>query len=186
MLALLDEEQQNFMTTLYEDYKHLIFTIAMKHLNDRRDAEDVLQTVMIKIINHIYSFERRLDDELKSLISTYAGNVAKDYYRKNKRRNENEASLGTTGEDDDEISNDISNTSFNLEDLVITNEMIEIVKKALLKLNQKDQEIITLRLIQEQPSQTVADMLDITVNAVDLRYKKAKERLLKLIGDELR
>jgi len=94
---------------------------------------------------------------------------------------EKESKIGIINDDDDEISNDIIDRSMDVENIVITNEIIEIVKKALLELSQTDQEIIKLRLIQEHNSKEAAYILNISINAVDLRYKKARERLLRLI-----
>lgn len=187
MVHMLNEGHQDYIQSLYNNYKALIYSAAMERLNNHSDAEDVVQNVMIKIINHISSFEGHSNNEIKSLISVYARNAANDYYRMKKRRRCHEAPIEIiSNEDSEEIAGDIHDVEINIEDIAVNNEMVETVRRLLLKLSQQDQDIIFLRLIQEQPSKTIADMLNITVNAVDLRYKKAKERLLRLLGDELK
>lgn len=181
LLSVLDDDHQNFILDLYNQYSKLIHSIALKYIHNSQDADDILNSVMVKVIKSINVFEGRSEKELISLIVTYSRTTANDFYRKNKRIMEKESNIGIVNDDDDEISNDIIDRSMDVVNIVITNEIIEIVKKALLELSQTDQEIIKLRLIQEHTSKETAYILNISINAVDLRYKKARERLLRLI-----
>ncbi len=181
LLNLSDDDHQNFILDLYNQYNKLIHSIALNYIHNNQDADDILNSVMVKVIKHIHVFEGCSEKELISLIVTYSRSTANDYYRKNKRIIEKESKIGIINDDDDKISNDIIDRSMDVENIVITNEIIETVKKALLELSQTDQEIIKLRLLQEHNSKEIAYILNISVNAADLRYKNARGRLLRLI-----
>jgi RNA polymerase sigma factor (sigma-70 family) len=45
------------------------------------------------------------------------------------------------------------------------------------ELNQNDREIVILRGVEQLPNQTVATILDLTPQAVAMRYRRALERL---------
>ncbi len=185
LLNTLDDDHQNIVLNLYNKYSKLIHNIAFDYMRNSHDADDIVNSVMVKVIKHANVFEGRTEDELISLIVTYSRTTANDSYRKKKRIIEQEYQTSVVNDDGEDISDDIIDRNMDVENIVITNETIRIVKKALLKLSETDQEIIKLRLIQGHSSKETADVLNISVNAVDLRYKKARERLLRLIGDKL-
>ncbi len=185
LLNTLDDDHQNFVLDLYNKYNKMIRRIALDYMHNSHDADDIVNSVMVKVIKHVDVFEGRTGDELTSLIVTYSKTTANDFFRKKKRIMEQEYQTRVVNDDGEEISDDIIDQNMDVENIVITNETIEIAKKALLKLSETDQEIIKLRLIQGHSSKEAADVVKISVNAVDLRYKKARERLLRLIGDKL-
>jgi len=169
----LKGKEKNIAESIYRNYGDLIYSVSYKILNNQFDAEDVLQTVMIKICRNIRSFTDLSPDSMKAMMIIYSRNAAYDLYRK--RKNE----ILTIDDSDMEEECDVT---FDIEETVITKEKMINVKEAFLSLKQSDKDIIFLRIIENQPSKTVAEMLCISENAVNLRLKRAKQKLIKKLG----
>ena len=93
--------------------------------------------------------------------------------------------LGTFDDEGEEISDDVKDPDdcLSVETLVLNSEGIAIIQKAMKRLKQADKEILVMRTINHIPSKVVAELLGISVNAVDLRLKKARVRLKKVLTE---
>ena len=69
---------------LYEIYRDRVFTVALYHLNgDRTAAEDVVQTVFVKLFNAIHQFRR--ESEFSTWLYRAVTNACMDEHRRRKR-----------------------------------------------------------------------------------------------------
>ena len=83
LLSTLDEEQRSFVEELYEKYRYKIKKIALVYVKNEADADEVLQTVMINIINHISKFQNADVQRIESQIVVYSRNAAINRYNYN-------------------------------------------------------------------------------------------------------
>ena len=183
LASIENKEQQSFAEKLYLDHRQLMISIAYQMLKNHDEAEDVMMTMMVKFANNVEYFMQCPPNKLTALVVVCTKNATIDAYRKKKVRAKREMKLGTTDEEGNEISGDIEDISTNVENLVITNESISLIQKAMLRLKENDREIIKLRLVYHLPSKVAAEFLNISVNAVDLRLKKARVRLMDMIKE---
>lgn len=183
LAAIEDETQRSFAERLYLDHRQLMVSIAYRILGTQQEAEDVMMTMMVKFINNVEYYMQCPEDKLVALVVVCTRNAAIDAWRKRKVREKREMKLGTTDDEGNEISGDIEDVSTNIENLVINGESISMMRKALMRLKEKDREIMKLRVYHGLPSKTVAEMLNISVNAVDLRLKKARVRLMDVMNE---
>lgn len=185
LASIEDKEQQSFAEKLYLDHRQLMISIAYRILKNHDEAEDVMMTMMVKFTDNVEYFIQCTPDKLTALVAVCTHNAAIDAYRKKKVREKWETKLGTTDREGNEISDDIEDPDYNatVESIALSNEAILLTKKALKRLKEADKEIILLRTIHRLPSKVVAEMLGISVNAVDQRLKKARKRLLDLMED---
>ncbi len=72
LLSVLDNNHQDYILDLYNQYNILIHSIALNYIHSNQDADDILNSVMIKVIKHIHVFEGRSEKEVISLIVTYS------------------------------------------------------------------------------------------------------------------
>ena len=159
-----------------------MYNIAFDITGNHEDSEEIVNAVMIKVIEDIEYFEEKSEREIISLLVVYTRNLAIDFLRKRQSQLKH---LKKDESGDEEKNTDIQDCDYNLEDIVITNETVEIVRKCLRMLSEKDREIIKMRLILGYPSKRIATILNITPNAVDLRYRDAKARLKKLLKGKI-
>lgn len=182
LLETLSEDQKDFISHIYSVYKKQMYNIAFDITGNHEDSEEIVNTVMIKVIEDIEYFEEKSEREIISLLVVYTKNRAIDLLRKRQVQLKH---LKKDESGDEEQNTDIQDCDYNLEDIVITNETVEIVRKCLRMLSEKDREIIKMRLILGYPSKRIATILNITPNAVDLRYRDAKARLKKLLKGKI-
>ena len=65
------------------------------------------------------------------------------------------------------------------ETIVLRSEDVEEVTAALGRLRDEDQELLRLKTWEQLPNKAIADILDISVQAVESRYARAMRRLAK-------
>ncbi len=80
-----EDKSKIFQVQLYERYGAVMLNAAQKILNDRQDAEDVLQDTFVKIIPHLERIRELGPDERKGYLIQTAKRVSYDKLRKIKR-----------------------------------------------------------------------------------------------------
>lgn len=182
LLATLNDEKQDFVSELYNKHKRQIYNTAFYITENHEDSEEIVNAVMIKVIEDVDYFEEKSEREIISLLVVYTKHISIDILRK---RNVRLKHLEIEEASEKEQNTDIPDFEYDLEDVVMTNENIQIVRKCLRMLPAKDREIIKMRLVLGYPSKRVAEILNITPNAVDLRFRDAKARLKKLLKGKI-
>lgn len=184
-LAVLDAEDRNCAEQIFEKYHKFIYEIAYNILNNHQDAEDTLDEVMINIMKNIEKFSHVSRNDIEAQIVIYSRNAAINLYNRNKRRNKVEVSFTYTNEEDELEDIEIEDDRESVEELSISNETVEIVRKHLKKLPIEQRDVIKLVYALGYSNVEAARVLHITPNAVGLRLFKAKKKLLELVGGEL-
>ena len=59
ILAIEDESDREFMTTLYLNYRRLIYSEILKIVHDNWAADDVFQSTLIKLINKVDELKKK-------------------------------------------------------------------------------------------------------------------------------
>ena len=185
LASIENEEQRSFAEKLYLDHRQLMISIAYNILGNHDEAEDILMTMMVKFTDNVEYFMQCQPEGLTALIVVCTRNAAIDEYRKKQARERKEMRLGTFDDEGEEISDDVKEPDdcLSVETLVLSNEGTDIVRKALKRLKQADKEILVMRTLNHIPSKVAAELLGISVNAVDLRLKKARVRLKKILTE---
>ena len=183
LASIESDEQRNFAEKIYLEHCQLMMSIAYNILENHDEAEDVMMTMMLKFTDNIEYFMQCEPKGLTALIVVCTRNAAIDEYRKKKVRAKKEMRLGTFDDEGEEISGDVKDPDdyLSVETLVLSSEGVDIIKKAMKRLKRIDKDILMLRTIHHFPSKVAAEMLGISVNAVDLRLKKARARLKKIL-----
>lgn len=85
ILAIEDDGDREFMAWLYIQYQSLLYSEIIRIVQSSTDAEDVLHTVIEKLIDKV-GFLRKLDRRgLVNYIITAAKNTAYNYCRDKKK-----------------------------------------------------------------------------------------------------
>ena len=85
-LSLIDDpgDRRKF-EELYKKYRQTMYYTAYRILQNVDDAEDVVQTAFLRIINHLDDIDENDEPKTKSYVSIITQNLALDVYRKKKR-----------------------------------------------------------------------------------------------------
>lgn len=149
---------------LWEQISITLSKYIKKHINNKSDAEDVLQEVLLKIYSNI--------DDLRDYrkISVWVYKIAKntiiDYYR---RKNKEMVQLA-----ENVFEEDIDEDSCNTEISKCLNKMIEY-------LPEKYKEVIKLIEYNGLTQKEVSQHLGISVSAVKSRVHRARAMLKKML-----
>lgn len=174
-LELSDEELvqraniELFHTTVaYEElmrrYQRTLFNVCARYLGNERDADDVCQEVMLKVLHGLRQFEGKA--KFKTWLYSITYNECITQYRKEKRKRRlfDALSLHPQEEETGEQEAGQITDSASLD-------------RWLVHVNQVDREILVLRFVAELEFQEIADIMRMGLSATKMRYKRALEKL---------
>lgn len=165
-LKLMLEEFRNgnfeAFPRIYKELKIPIYTIIYRILYDHMVSEDVMQEIFLKIYNTPPSKDI---DNPRAWIFQMSRNLAIDYKRKIK--------------DSEPLSHKVESKESSLENSISTRLDIE---SALMLLEAKDREIVTLRLNGDLKFREIAEITKMPLGTVLWGYRKAIDRLRVLLS----
>ena len=188
MMALSDEER-GFIEGLIVKYGDMMYSKAKSVLKNDDDAEDAVQATFEKIIKHIDKFDdndikykeklARIEFELMVSIE----NTAKTHYMKRKKRIKKQTELYTEVGEEHHII-ELADDSEGVEDIIISADEYELVKKAVVELSQDLQAALYFVYSKDFSYAEAADCLGISLSALKDRIYRAKKKIRKILeGD---
>ena len=150
---------------LYSKYKKMIYCIAFSILKNKEDSEDIMQMIFAKI----YEMENSKlpTNNYASWIYSITKNETINFIKKKK----NDVPLDKIYEisdDNNELNKVIDNIEFN---------------RLISKLNDKEKEIITLKILSDFSFEEIAKLLKEPVGTVKWRYYKSIYCLRAILGN---
>jgi RNA polymerase sigma-70 factor (ECF subfamily) len=151
---------------LVNRYKNYAFTLALKVLSNRPEAEEAAQDAFVKAYHHLKNFNR--ESKFSTWLYRIVFNTAVSYKRKRK---------GTY--------QDIEKTEVGLnpvaESNLEKNDKKKFIHAAMSTLNEADRFTLTLFYLQEHSLEEIAEITGMQANTVKVRIHRARQRL----ADEL-
>ncbi|MCP4975411.1 MAG: RNA polymerase sigma factor [Maribacter sp.] len=181
----LDQDQPYIERTLKGDmqafkvlvdrYKYMVYTLAMRMVKNREEAEEIAQDTFLKVYNALGSFKGG------SKFSTWVYKIA--YYRsldyiKKLGRTPNLSTIEGLAE----------NSVVEQEGILDKLEQIEkkeVIKEALQLLPGNDGVLITLHYFEELSLQEISEILEISANNVKVKLFRARKRLYHILMNKL-
>ena len=162
--------QQAFLAA-YDDYADAIFRHCYFRVFRKSRAEELTQEAFMKTWEYLAAGNQVLN--IRAFLYRVANNLIIDESRKAK-----EASLENI------LANDASlepadNAPLKMEQALANKEILETLHA----LSAADREIITLRYMDDLDPKEIAEILNISANAVSVRIHRALAELKKLIPD---
>ncbi|MBX2963777.1 MAG: sigma-70 family RNA polymerase sigma factor [Cyclobacteriaceae bacterium] len=158
--------EQPLFGELVNRYKSYAFTIALKVLDNRAEAEEAAQDAFVKAYNHLKNFKK--DARFSTWLYRIVFNTAISYKRKRK---------GTF----QSIENTVVAYGQEAEGLLERNDKKKFIRQAMNNLNEADKLAINLFYLQEFSLEEVAEITGMQANTVKVRVHRARQRL----ADEL-
>ncbi len=151
-------------------YEKLMFSICLRIVGNRQDAEDITQDVMLKLFSKLGSFEGR--SSFKTWLVRVTRNACKDWLKKKAISKQYSDALAREPHEQSTIE-------------YKEDRLIGLLKE----LSPADREILTLRFVADFNLAEIAETTDLGLSATKMRLYRAIERLEKLatdvFGDEL-
>ncbi|MBQ8397851.1 MAG: sigma-70 family RNA polymerase sigma factor [Clostridia bacterium] len=182
LIAALDPIDGDFFDELVKEHGDHMYSIALKMLGNKEDAEDMVQETYIKVYRSIEKFYNLEREDTIGLLVIYTKNTVRDFYRKNKRR------IKTTTliieEDEEEIEHDIADPTLAPEHILITNENMRRLAQYIDALPEGQRHAILLKYKYNFKDREMAEALGISETAFSSRLNRARESLRKMMGGE--
>lgn len=172
---------QKTFEEIYEEYKNLVFNLSLQYVLIKEEAEDITQEVFVKVFNNLLKFDPD-KASLKTWIYRITINQNLDYI-KSKKSKKRQGILGslfhsTTAEPI------IAAIHFDHPGIAAENK--EAIEKLLLiiqTLPDNQQTAIILTKIEDRPQKDVAEIMNISIKAVESLLQRAKQTIQKKLTE---
>lgn len=180
MLLLLttieDEQTRNKVEEVYRLYRKLLYFIAYDVLRDHHEAEDMVQSAIIKICDHIHKFEDIQCNKTRGFLVIVVRNLAINVYNQRKRRSDmNMDELGNITD---------SQIDMNPEQYLLKIDNAEWVARKLAQINSEYADFLVLRYTYQFSINEISHLMNVTENNVRVKLYRARKALQELMkGD---
>ncbi len=171
--ALKEGDRSEFIR-LVEEYSGMIFRLALKILNDKQDAEDVLQETFIKAFQHIPAFKG--NSSISTWLYRIATNEALMMIRKRKPET-GSVRIEEFEDQDDKEPIQIEDWCCLPEEELLSSETKEYLDVAIQNISNKLKVVFLLRDVEGLSVRETAEVLEISEASVKTRLSRARMRL---------
>lgn len=160
--------EQNAYAELVNRYQGYVFTLVLRMIKSREDAEEVAQDVFVKAYRSLADF--RGESKFSTWLYTITNTTSITFLRKKK--------LDVHSLDNEKVFEVADSKDSGLRaNLIEQKSRVSMVNEAIALLNPDDAEIITLFYKAEQSLEEIARILRLEVNTAKVRLHRARGRL---------
>lgn len=160
---------------LVDQYKILVFTLALRMLKNREEAEEVAQDTFIKIFKSLSKFKG--DAKLSSWIYRVTYNTCLDSLKKRKKEYNTVAI--------DEYTEHQVKTVDNALDKLEASERKQAVKDCIERLPSEDSFLMTLYYFEELSLEEISKIIGLTTNNVKVKLFRSRKKLATILKTQL-
>lgn len=171
ILSIENEDDREFMSRLYLDYRKRMFAQILRYVSDRSAAEDVLHDAVVKLIGKT-ALLRTLDEKrLVSYVTETAKNAAKDFLRRQT------PSVPLTEEE----MNALPDCGELPEERVLRSLRVDELRQAWGRLSESAQDILKRKYMLMLSDEEIAAGYGIRREAVRMRLTRARREVYALL-----
>jgi len=159
--------EEALYATLVNKYKSYAFTIALKIVGNRAEAEEVAQDGFIKAFHYLAKFNR--EAKFSTWLYRIVFNTAISYKRKNRVQFDN-------------IETSVVEYSGRADQDLLKEDKRAFLAKAMEQLSETDRTAVQLFYIKEFSLEETSEMMGQNLNTLKVRVHRARQRL----ADELK
>lgn len=161
----------NSYAFLVEKYKHMVFTLTIKIVKNREEAEEISQDVFVKAYEKLNSFKG--ESKFSTWIYKIAYYASLDSIKRNKRQLNSE-NIEAINEIDFE---NVQDALQYLQD----KERKEIINDALLKLSEDERVILTLFYFEEMPIKEISKVVNLSTDNIKIKLFRSRKKLASIL-----
>jgi RNA polymerase sigma-70 factor (ECF subfamily) len=156
---------------LVNRYKHFVYTLAMRMLKHKEEAEEVAQDTFIKVFKSLPKFKG--DSKFSTWIYKVTYNTCLDRIKKN-RKYYNDVAI-------DEFTFNKLDTIDNALDTMINEEKSLLIKNCIHKLPEESSALLTLFYFEELSLEEIAKIINAEANTVKVKLFRARKKLAVIL-----
>ena len=169
------EGDTNVFSVLVNRYKELVFTLALRMMKNREEAEEVSQDTFIKAFKSLHKYKG--DSKFSTWIYRVAYNTCLDRIKKNKRTH-NTVEINEFTEHEVKT---IDNALDNLE----AQECKQAIQDCLHLLPAEDSFLLTLYYFEDQSLEDISKVVKLTANNVKVKIFRSRKKLATILKARL-
>ena len=174
-ISLVKNGDTNAFAILVDRYKDLVFTLALRLLKNREEAEEVSQDTFIKAYKALSKFKG--DSKFSTWIYKIAYYTSLDRIKKNKKH-WNDVEI-------DEFTEHQVKTIDNALDNLETQERNQSIKDCIALLPSDDGFLLTLYYFDELSFEEISKIVGITANHVKVKVFRSRKKLATILRARL-
>jgi RNA polymerase sigma factor (sigma-70 family) len=165
----------NVFSVLVDRYKEMIFTLALKMIKNREEAEEVSQDTFVKVYNSLNKFKG--ESKFSTWIYKITYNTCLDRLKKNKKE---DSTISI-----DEFSDHLVKTMDNALSALEEKERKETIQNCLNLLSREENFLLTLYYFDDQNLDEIAKIMDISSNNVKVKLFRSRKKLAVILKKQL-
>jgi len=158
-------------SNLVDGYKDLVYTLAIRMLGNREEAEEVSQDVFIKVYKSLPNFKG--DSKISTWIYRIAYNSCLDRIKKIKKKR-----MQMDLDHLDQIAYADLDTAYHK---MVEAERTQIIDECLSQLSPEDAGVLTLFYLEEKNLQEMEETTNLPANTLKVRLFRARKRLASVM-----
>ena len=162
-------------TQLVNRYKDLVYTLAIRMVRNREEAEEVAQDTFIKVFKSLDKFKG--DSKFSTWIYKVTYNTCLDRIKKNKKHL-NDVPI-------DEFTFNKLETIDNALDNLIKEEKNRLIKNCINKLPEDSSALLTLFYFEDLSLEEISKIINIEANTVKVKLFRARKKLAVILEQYL-
>lgn len=178
ILVIEDESDRAFMERLYQDYHRLMYSKIKKIVKNRWNAEDVMQSTLIKLIDKLPTIRGLKERQLVSYITSTCRYTAFNYLRDRRKK-------GEVPYEDDLDSPIQENDEYGIDLALIKEEELGRLARIWPRLDERTRHLLEGYYILEKPMSELGKELGIKTDSVRMTLVRARKKAYKLLEKEL-
>ena len=189
----------NSFSELVDRYKDKSYSLVIKILKDRIEAEDCLQDIFLKVFNSITNEVFEGKSKFSTYLYSIVYNTAVDYYKKIKKKTFNIVSIDVLYRNyklGDELLMNLNEskidknmilagTDFQPEKKMLESEIQFLISEYIKNIPEHYSVILNMFYINELSHEEISEILKIPIGTIKNRIFRAKEKLRELLLKKL-
>lgn len=155
---------------LYQNYKRLMFGIAIDILKNEQDAEDAVQDAFVKLADNLDRIADADSPQARNFAAVITRNICFNVLRKRHI--------------EDDIDETDAASDMSAEDEFLSAQGVETLERALLSLPEKYRDILYLTVYEELSLHDASELLGITYENAKSRVKRARKKISEFLQKE--
>ena len=176
LAAIESDIVRNHLEEIYHLYAKELIYVSHGILRDYHEAEDIVQSAMIKVSDYIDENTDVKCNRTRGLLVIIVRRLSYNVYNQRKRRSDvNIEDMEDHIRDDKALSPELN---------ILRLEDRKYVAKLMTSLNESYMDILTLKYMYEYSDKEISDMLSITEGNVRTKLSRARKACQRIMGGD--
>lgn len=161
----------NAYAFLVEKYKHMVYTLTIRIVKSKEEAEEVAQDSFVKAFKNLGNFKG--ESKFSTWIYKIAYYASLDVVKKNKRK--------INSDTIDEINEGDLGVTQDALKYIEEKERKKVIKEALLKLKEDERIILTLYYFEELSIKEISKIVDLSDDNIKVKLYRSRKKLASIL-----